>query len=427
MDSSLDGVTDPLAGKEKNRSGYTVSFPTLPSLTAVPIAVEIRQKAYSHDIVRLHFPTTSPIWVDDLQTGVPIKVSWRQGDHWVDWFGYVDFVKSLAASQNSRPMDVFCIGSTFPLKERSNRVFTSTSIPEAVETIAGEFGFNFIGDTHSRRFSQLTMAGHSYWEWLVEQAKRIGFVVYVDGVNLYFRDTIALVNQQSTSVPILSLGVSFLASAAQHKTPTLSSFDSIKGDYVETGDARTTKFSAGVDPITMLPHAVSASPADYDNLRSSPGDVLFSEYRSAEVTGDSYDARSTSNALAQNARLSVPAKTKGQGDPRLHPWQPVFVTGTGAVTDGYWVVREVVHHLQRNGAYTAEMTVVTDGTGSSSPSPFRNTAVSQLNVVNVASALAQASSDGVGVPATAVLQSYMQVPSTFEQGFLRTPTRWVAS
>ena len=203
MVNSLDGFRE-TPNKTRRRNSFNISFPTLPSLTVRPRSVELHQKQYSHDILIMNFSETSSLWFESLTTGVPIKFSWEQGGHSADWYGYVSFVSKQVEKQRVQEMEVHCVGSSFPLKEKATRVFTNCTVPEAARIVAEEHGFHFIGDVDARRFSQLTMSGHSYWEWLQEQAKRIGFVLVVEGMNMYFREIDSFVDQQITSVPVLA-------------------------------------------------------------------------------------------------------------------------------------------------------------------------------------------------------------------------------
>jgi phage protein D len=423
--STLDGSIS-VAGKARTDFSFTVTFPTLPSLTAQPQAIRVIEKPYNHDIVKLSFDTVSPTWFSLLRTGVPVKIAWHQGKDDRDWYGYVHLVSKKLASQKSQPMVVTLLGSTLPMKDRDTRVFTSATASEVAQTLVQEMGFRFIGDPSDRRYSQLTMAGHSYWEFLVELAKKAGFGIWVDGTDFHFRDLTSLINQGVVSAPVLSLGNQAVAPWQQMLSPTLDTFEVTLGDLVETAfETRTVKNSGGVDPLSMKAHFTSQSPSDlgYD-LRSNVAAALFQEFRTGEVSEDPQSAAASSRAAASLARFTVPAKATAMGNPRVHPFGSVYLRNTGDETDGYWVVQEVEHIIRRTGGdYTMSLSLLTDGIDATAPSPFRSATPSVVGAINIPAALAAAPATGSTEP---VLTSLTPGYGVTNQGYLRTPSRWVA-
>lgn len=423
--STLDGSIS-VAGKPRADFGFRVTFPTLPTLAAQPQVVRVIQKPYNHDVVKLTFDTVSPTYFSLLRTGVPVKIEWYQGKDTVDWYGYVSTVSKKLASQKSQPMVVTLIGSTFPMKDRDTRVFPNATASEVAQTIVQEMGFRFVGDFSDRRYPQLTMAGHSYWEFLVELAKKAGFGIWVDGTDFHFRDLTSLINQGVITAPVLSLGNQAVAPWQQALSPTLDTFEVMLGDLVETAfESRTVKNSGGVDPLSMTAHFTAQSPADlgYD-LRSNVSTALFQEFRTGEVSDDSQSAVASTRAAASLARFTVPAKATAQGNPRVHPFGSVYLRNTGDETDGYWVVQEVEHIIRRTGGdYTMSLSLVTDGIDATASSPFRSATPAVVGTVNIQAALAAAPATGNTEP---VLTSLNPGYGVTDQGYLRTPSRWVA-
>jgi phage protein D len=414
----------------KNRKGTTfkVVFPTMPSLVTEARRVELHQTQYQHDILILSFKTTGFKWFSDIPTGLPIKFSWNQAGLTKDWYGYVSFVSRTNASQQKfQEMEVHCVGASFPLKERANKVFNNSTIPEAARAIASQFNLNFVGDSHPRRFPQLVMAGHSYWEWLAEQAKRIGFVLRVDGTNMYFRQIDKFVDSKITAAPILYAGDAPTLYKNGYLERTLDKFVVQRGDFVESGvNQRTDKSVAGVDPMTGETISSNYSPKNVgDNLRTSQSDVLFSEFRSDQVVGSYSESELMSEAAAQLSRLTMPAKVHAQGDPRIEPYTPVHVMGTSDLTDGYWLVRDVVHIFRKYDDYIAMMTLVTDGTGANQVTAFRGRQSPTISTVNIGSLI----NDSAGVSTLNTRRNTELVQLTpsiipAEQGFKRSPALW---
>ena len=419
-------MTNLATGKYRRSTLYKISLPTIPTLQVQPRRVEIHQKPYNHDVMIIEFTQTSPLWFDTVKTGVPIKFEWDQNSVKNVWFGYVSFVLKNTAPQLEQVMEVHCVGTTFPLKQRATRSFTNSTVTAAVKTIVTEFGFNFIGEDDGRKFDQLTMAGHSYWEWIQEQAKRIGYGVLVDGMDFCFRPLDMLINQGVTNVPVLSMSGTQMKMNDQLLDRTLDSFRAINGEYIEDGSAlRTNKQVAGVDPITGVVYSSQASPATVGaNLRSVVNDVLFDEYRTEQVVHDLTSANSAASGAANLGRFNMPAKVKCQGDPRIRPFYPVLVQNTGVTTDGYWIAKEVKHMFARVGDYQIEMTIAVDGTGINSTTVARPGTNTTVGMVNLTEAIANGKNINFSDKSSVTLKSLSANLSMTNQGFLRTPTFW---
>lgn len=416
----------------KSRQGTTTSvlFPTLPSLSQQPMRTQLYQEEGAHDLLVLQFRATHENWFRVLKTGVPIHFTWSQSPFKNNWIGYVSYVSKQVSGQTEQIMEVHCVGASFPLKERVSEVFENSTITQAVETIVSKFGFKFIGDPHPLVFEQLVIAGHSYWEWIQEQAKRIGYGVLVDGMSFIFKPLDKLIDYRITSVPVFSMMGKGVSGGVMYNDRTLDSFVVLNGEYVENPHAlRTVKAVGGVDPITGTTFYSAKSPKDVGiNLRQSVSDVLFSEIRAEQVAHSHQAAESLSEGAAHNGRLNMPAKVKGQGDPRLKVFAPVVIRGTGDLTDGYWVAKKIKHMFSRNGNYQVELTISTDGSGLTNRTSQRQDTGTVVGVVNLTDAL---NSTGIAGN-TAVNEAYklsgnLGIQTEYNQGFLRTPNRWMYS
>jgi phage protein D len=412
---------------QKPRRGTTfqLEFPTMPSLTRIPKRVELYQKQYKQDVMVISMPITGQLWFDMIPTGLPVRFSWQQGSIGTTWYGYVSFISKNVAVQREQTMEVHCIGASFPLKERANRVFTNSSIPEAAEVIAKEHGFSFVGSPHPRKFSQLIMAGHSYWEWLVEQATRIGYAILVDGTTLHFRELDQMIDQSVSSVPLLAFGESRSLYRGQYYDRTLDEFRVLKGEHIEGSEhLRAEKYVAGVDHSTGSAVVSSSNPQTVGTaLKETTNDVLFSEYRTDQVIENDTAAQDMSKGAAQMARLNMPAKVKCQGDARIRPYSTVQISGTGTLTDGYWVVKEAHHIFQKFGDYNIDMTVVTDGTGANQATNFRERQASNVSTVNIADRMINPENEKARKSQTQLTQLSPAI-MPHKHGFKRSPALW---
>lgn len=416
------------SNKYRKGTATRVSFPTVPSLTKQPRRIDLIQSQNSHDIMLLEFPSESTLWFETLKTGIPVEFNWRQDTLEKNWIGYVSSITKSNSPQRTNIMQVMCVGGTFPLKQRATRVFENQTVPAAVTTLAREFGFNVISDPHPMIFPQLAITGNSYWEWIQEQAKRIGYGVIIDGMTLVFRPIDKLLNMTFSNAPILSLGNASAPFNTQYLDRTLDEFKIIYGDNVESSqNFRTVKNVGGVDPETNEVYLSSASPADSgDNLRETNSDVLFSEFRTDRVINSLEAAKEAAAAAAALSRFGIPATIKGQGDPRLRPYGTVYVAGTGNITDGFWLINSVHHMFHQVGDYMVELAVSTDGIGDAVvETPFRTRSKDGQGTVNLSETNSEGEAARLAFNMDSVrLTDYNQYPSESNQGYLRTPNRW---
>lgn len=415
------------SGKLRRGTKFKVSFPTMPSLTYRPAYVELVEKQYHHDVLTIHYLRTSGTWFEDIPTGLPVKFTWNQEGRTREWVGYVSYISKTVQGKAEKPMSVVCVGASYPLKERATRNFSNVTIPDVAAVIAREYGLHLIADTHPTIFPQLTLAGHSYWEWLAEQAKRIGFTLRVDGINLYFQRLDKAIDRKATDSPYLFFEGTYMPPMAQYNDRTLQEFTVLKGEHIESGTSiRAEKKFAGVNPVYASTNDDSRRPDSVGRgLRTEASDVLFREYRSDQVVQSQSMASQLAEGAAHLARLNLPAKIKCMGDPRIVPFAPVRINGTGVKTDGLWVVQQATHNIRSNGEYEIEALIVTDGTGPSKVSSLRPTINKEEGMVNIVAAINSASARGSAWGAEVFTGANAIRPK--DEGFNRSNARWRAS
>ena len=427
-------------GKTRRGTRFNVVYPTLPTIKIQPGKVSLIQKQKQHDILVLDYIETSLKNAKLLKTGVPIKFTWKQGSRKNEWVGYVSSVSRKSGAQKARPMKIYCVGSSFVLKERKTKTYKDKTIPEVAARIAKQNNLKFVGDTDSRRFSQLVISGHTQWQWLHEQADKIGFAMYIQGTTLHFKSLDKLLDKSSSDAPIFQLWDPAVPISFGQLDRTLSFLEVMTGENVEDGSpSRAKKIVGGVNPITGKSFTSKKSPEDSGKaIRKNVSSALFDEFNSDQVANNKLDAKSASKGAAELARFNLPAKAYGQGDPRVRPYQLIYVEGSGEQTDGHWVVRDVTHTFDGAGNYSVEMSVSTDGTEQNRVNPKRKSTKSLGGTVNVAELMSNASAFSVNsseltinlaIELGTTIPSKLSVVSPIlnqinNQGFNRTPSLW---
>jgi hypothetical protein len=412
--------------KNRRSTSYKVKFPSIPSLTTPPTKAYLKQAQGAHDVLSLEFPTVSARWFNTLNTGVPVLFTWKQGGLSKYWYGYVSHVSKEVSPQRQNYLKVVCVASSYVLKERATRVFTNTTVTDAIKTIAKEFNFKSVITDHGRVFEQLTMAGHSYWEWIQEAAKKIGYVAYVDELTLHFRPIDKIIDAGIKACPILSMHHATSRFNNHVFDSTLDYIHILKGEHIESASAlKSNKKVAGINPFTGQTFSSKVNPLDVGtNLRSTQSDPLFDEYRYDNVVDSDTAADYSAQASAELGRFNLPADIKGQGDPRLRPYSSFYVDRSGEQTDGFWLVKSITHIFGRTGEYQMEMKALTDGTKSTPPESYRPLTASLVGVIDPQD-LINNGRLSLG-PESVVLDGLGQVFNETSQNFVQTNTRWKA-
>ena len=411
---------------------YKVSFPTLPNRILQPSEVSLLQKAGHHDILTMEFRSQIPSWLATLKTGIPIQFEWTQGKRKTKWYGYVTVVRSELAAQKYQPMKIQCVGSSYVLKQSAARLFKNKSIKDVAEIIATENGLSFIGDNLPNliRYPQLAVTGESYWEWLQTHAAEIGCVAFVSGTRLFLRRIQEVLDVGSTDVPILQMWDTDIPIATVGYDRTLISFNVFSGEYIErTSVTRSTKAVGGVNLLTGKEFVTKSSPKELTKgLRKSISDVLFEDQLTTEVSTSLDMAKAKADGSSLLAQFSLPAKAIAQGDPRMVPFYPVYVDGTGANSDGYWMISEVSHEFHISGEYRVKLLLLTDGSGPSLTTLYRTASPSLTGTVNLKKAILNNTPQiGSSAAGSTKLKNSTKIIKQNNQGFLRTPTRWKAT
>lgn len=422
-----------LVGKNVRGTYFKVTFPTFSAARPVqPSLVQLVQRQGAHEILTLEFRNTIPSWMLSIKTGIPVKLEWNQGRQNNTWVGYISFISKESSAQRSQPMIIRCVGASFVLKQSVQRVFRNKTIQDVARQIAQENGLSFVGDSipNEVRYEQLVIAGESYWEWLQLNSSQIGCVVYVTGTRMFFKRITSLINLGSTNVPILQMWDTAIPATAVGVDRTLSYFKIISGEYVEgKAEPRSQKISGGVDPLSGKAFYAKATPKkSREALRKTVSDVLFDDPITNRVVHGPTMARSIAEGAAFLAQFSVPAKAIGQGDPRIKPYFPVYIDGTGTDSDGYWMVEEAIHEFHISGEYKVKLRLLTDGLGANKTSPYRQATANLTGTINLTQALINKTPELATSPAkSSKLALKGPIIKQGNQGFVRTPTKWKAT
>lgn len=410
--------------QHRYESSYKVTFPTIPSFQDNPRDVTIYQSMGKHDIVEMYYSQYTPTLVNLIQTGTPVQITYNNQKVKETFVGYATTVSYPVKQSVNKGITVKCVGASYPLKDRPSKIWTDKTIPDVAVDIAKTFRLVPVVTPHPIKVAQHSLAGHSYWEKLQENAQRLGWACHMKGTELHFHPIDVMIDKFMTSVPILSFTDNYMGFNSNVLDHTLDYFEPLLDDFHEAvGYGRTNKTSYGIDPVSSKVYTTKSSPSTVGkNLRQKIKEPLFSSVETSVVSDSIALSQARVDGKANLNRLSIPAKGLAQGDPRVAPWRTVQLKNTSDTTDGYWVVESAIHTLHIDGRYQTEFTCLTDGLNQNVASSTRPATSTGIPTVNIQSAL---STSGTTTPTSPTLVSTASVINQSTTGFTITPNRWV--
>jgi hypothetical protein len=409
--------------QHKFANSFKVLYPDFPTMNSPVRSVTVIQEMGKHDIVQIYYPRFSKAFFKAVKTGVPVRVSWKNDKVGGEFVGYTVDVSYPTIQQLVRGVTITCVGSSYPLKERTSKIWKNKTASEIATEIAKKFKLKPFVTASPIRFTQQSLSGHSYWEKLNELATKIGYGVQVVGTELHFHPIDQMIDQFMTTIPIMSFKDPLFNPQSSFIGPTLEYFEPTVGDNIESAKfSRTNNIVSGVDPVTGKSYkAVKSSNKTGKSLRKDTKDPLFSSIETHTVVASNSMATALSNARAQLGRLTIPAKAIGQGDPRIAPWRTVEIKGTGDTTDGFWVVEKAEHVIHGDGRYAVEFTCVSDGVGTNKPSNTRPSNAGSVPTRNIKNEMATANKRK---PTASKLSATTILIKQSGAGYKVTPRKW---
>jgi len=405
-------------------SYYNVSYPDFPSIEIQPNEIVLHQEMGKHDILELRYTLLTPFILKALKTGTPVQLTWKNDKVSGNFFGYTTVVSLPIKYQDYQETKIQCVGTSYPLKESSFKVWTNKTASQIAIELAKKAKLKPMVTPHKTIFTQQSLSGKSYWEKLNELAETIGYGIQVSGTELHFHPIDKMINQFMTTIPVLYSDNSFVSPFNNFNAPTLDAFEARIGDYLETSGElnRNTNIVTGVDPVTGKVYSSTTSPNKVGkSIRTTTKDPLFLKNRTNIVVNSSAMAKTLSEAVSHLGRLSIPGKGKAQGDPRIAPWRTVEVQGTQGGGDGFWVIKKAIHSLYISGEYEVEFECRTDGVGGNKPSAFRPSSAGTVPYRNIQNDMIGNSKNK---PSVTTLNSSKTLVSQGSSGYKTTPRNW---
>ena len=413
--------------ERQNRFGssFKVTYPDFPSMDTQPKYIKMYQAMNKHDVVELYYQRFSPFLVKAIKTGVPIQITWNNDKVKGQFVGYTSDVVHVSEQTLKRGIKITCMSSSYVLKTTESKIWKNKTATEIVEEIAKKFKLKAHITPDQTRFTQQSLAGHTYWEKLVELADRIGYGIRVTGAELHFHPIDKMIDESITTIPVMAFIDPTITPTSVLNAQTLDSFTPKFGDYVQTeGHNRTEKVVSGIDPASakIVKHVSSPNKIG-KNVRKETNDPLFSTVET-KVVASTQMAKAMADGKSSLSRLALPAVGIGQGDPRIAPWKTIEVKGINDTANGYWVIKSAEHFIHIDGRYQCEFTCATDGRGENKPSATRPANSGIAPTRNITEEL----SGGIATtPTVTKLSAPATMVTQAKMGYKVTPRRWVGN
>lgn len=315
----------------------------------------IDMEPFSHESMTVEIRTQG-LALSDLQEGTPIKATVTTGGDSLRFVGYIHHLLGTF-DRTSSTTTLVCVGATFPLKGRSQRVWKNLSATSIARSICESNKLAYNIPPHPRVFDQLSQAGRSDWEFLTYLAKRIGYSLWASGTTVYMAPRTQIWSEESSLAPVLSLEKS-----GSPRVGLLKEFKPAVGEFLPTDDWISAKpFVQGVDPwnASALKQGKSKSKKI---IRTKAPDDSFSWIGSKTVVNTASDAAFESDAYAERNGYPMKAKIKAFGDPNLGPNSPVWLANVPSDYEGFWIVNSI-KHIVTGTEYIIEAEVLSDSSG----------------------------------------------------------------
>lgn len=319
---------------------------------------------YSHDVYVLMYVGELNHFNDSLRTGTPVHLTIESEYGSTVLLAYVHHIGVTTGDpvHGHTVSTLYCVGSSYPLKQLGNDTWVNKSVSQMVKEIARRFSFAAdVDDSFDYVISSYLQANRSYWEVLRELAVEYGALLKVEGTTLRFLRPVKATQRWSTSAPLLTRVPSRENLASVAGTP-FTDFTLLSGQLM-TGDHswQSNKVLTGVDVSTgrMFTSTNTADGLSRTSDTISPFDHLMSLPSSSMQ-----EAQALAQGAANRDRHPNSATVTSTGNPFVVSDKPVFLQGVGA-SDGIWTVKKAHHDIGAYGSYTMILELGSDGLGTS--------------------------------------------------------------
>ncbi len=287
-----------------------------------------------------------------LVTGTPVQVEWGYPGRSRVFYGYINHLERNNSpyppgdAQAQAGLQLYCVGASWRLKSEDYASYTGATVPQVVQAVALGNRMNAIVGPNAYAWPFLSQQGMSYWSFLVNIVKRIGYTLISRGVTLVAlpRNTNPLASQNLIGSFDYNQGhvLKFRATLGEN-APGEEPLRQRKGYYLDTRSG-----TVGEIVHNGFPKAPMGVETAYPVFQSMMGGLPASS--AAEMSQELVGASESNQFYLGGKALIV-------GNARVSAGDLVFFLNIpNGSQNGVWYVKEAVHHLHGIN-YTTELTL----------------------------------------------------------------------
>lgn len=303
-------------------------------ITFIPRHSLVVQGENAHDVASI------VLGHDVLPTRVseatPIQLRWGfETGTQQNFYGYVHHTEPLYSdSAPDERLKLVCIGASRTLMAGLHQAWRYQTIDSIVREIATRYYLSADVEKHAAVWDYLASTT-SAWEFLLELANKIGYVVAVNGTEVRLISPSGVFRRFMTAAPTIA--------------PTL--FRPVAGASSE-GGTRARRLGFGLDPRSAQIYSVAGGPQG------------FIEVQTDMVSSTPQEAAAQLGGTIQRNRFRHQATAEAPGVPSVVQASLVYVPEVGADYIGQWYVQQVEHEIRpREGSYTMYLQLGRDQLG----------------------------------------------------------------
>lgn len=301
---------------------------------------------------------------ESVEAGSPVYLRLSGVNSVRNFYGYVHHIEP-ERTPGTNFTEVVLIGGSFPLKQQRQAVYKNITADQVAKQIAKQHGLVCRAHPHPRVYEQISQAGHSDWQLLVQLAHQSGYTLRTENTELYFEPQL----QDFTS--LRSEAPKFVMNDANNpEGSNMFSFVPLIGESLEFTDSQKAATAVSGWDKTSKQYVKNTVQKRNKTTRSTSKPEFFDRFDTLVVAPSAEIAQHEAKSAEDRNAFPYRAEVKVYGSPNLRPNMPVYLDGLGSTYSGYWTVLSAEHRvveteLNRH-TYTTILTVGTDSLGKAS-------------------------------------------------------------
>jgi hypothetical protein len=339
---------------------FSVFFPDANVSIDSNETLTVRTQEYMHELI--HFSLNSTIIpIQKYSTGARVSIDYNDSVSAKQFFGYIDHVVPNSTGIDSS-LEFICIGTSWILKEKRQRVFHDISVTDVVTILASEYGFSLEIISDPTIWPSLVQHGISTFEFISNLAKRIGYTFYVEETEIKFLPRVGIINSTNRNQGQILTNLNIL------------DFNSKFGDATDEGRSRVVQ---GINPRTNEVIYKNHSGQFENILGATGGDPAFSHFETGLIIHDLGKADAHISGRSESNRLHIKAKVRSYANCAIRTGSFVYIDLGDELNDGMWFVESAEHMIDNENI--SRLCLGRDSKGSAGDVPLDNNKIIVFN------------------------------------------------